>query len=143
MAKVIAKNPLARWNFDLLETYQAGLVLEGWEVKSIRQKKVDLRGAYCLFRKQELYVVNMHVDRYMNAEGNEKRDRKLLLKKQELRKLALSQKMRGLTIVPVTLTLSPRGLVKLTIALGRGKSKFDKREKIKERDQLRQNRSYF
>ncbi len=84
----------------------------------------------------------MHVDRYMNAEGNETRSQ-TAAKKQELRKLALSQKMRGLTIVPVTLTLSPRGLVKLTIALGRGKSKFDKREKIKERDQLRQNRSYF
>jgi SsrA-binding protein len=138
--QVDIQNRRARFEYSFLETYTAGLVLTGTEIKSIRQGKVNLQDAYCLFLGEELFVRQMSVSTYSEGTYNNHeplRDRKLLLKKRELRKLADKLTDQGLTIVPVRLYTSPRGFAKLDIALAKGKKLYDKRESIKERDTTR------
>lgn len=134
------KNKKADYLYYLLDSYTAGLVLTGTEIKSIRDGKANLTDAYCSFIGNELFVKQMHVSEYrfgsyLNHAA--KRDRKLLLTKRELRKLQNKIKERGFTIVPTLLYIDPRGYAKLDIALARGKKFFDKRETIKEKDSRR------
>ncbi len=130
-------NKRARFEYEILETYTAGMVLYGSEIKSIRDGKANLSDSYCQFMGEELWVRNLHIAEYewANRDNHEtKRDRKLMLTKREMRKLHTRVKERGLTIVPLKLFLSERGFAKLEIALARGKKTHDKRNTIKERD---------
>ena len=138
--QVDIRNRRASFEYAFLETYTAGLVLTGTEIKSIRQGKVNLQDAYCLFLNDELHVRQMSISAYSEGTYNNHdplRDRKLLLTKRELRKLTNSLNDQGLTIVPVRLYTSPRGFAKLDIALAKGKKLYDKRDSIKDRDVTR------
>ena len=134
------KNKKASFEYFLIDEYDAGLVLTGTEIKSIRDGKANLTDAYCVFIGNELFVRQMHVSEYrfgsyMNHPA--KRDRKLLLTRRELRKLQARTKEKGYTIVPVLLYVDDRGYAKLKIALARGKKFFDKRQTIKDNDTRR------
>ena len=125
------------WQRQRAKYYTAGIVLTGTEIKSIRAGKASLVDSYCYFSGGELYVKNMHIAEYWWGTFNRhdpKRDRKLLLTKKELRKLARSVKEKGLTIVTRRLFISENGYAKLDIALARGKKEYDKRQSIKEKD---------
>ena len=143
MAKVIVKNKEAHFNYELLDIYEAGIELLGWEVKSIRASRVQLKNSFVTFVKGEAFVSNMHIDQYMNVPADETRPRKLLLHKSQLKKLKEGVKVKGYSIVPTTLKWSSKGFVKLDIALGKGKSKIDKRETIKKRDIDRSLKNYY
>ena len=134
-------NKKARFSYDLLDTYTAGIVLTGTEIKSIRASKASITESFCEFNDSgELFVINMTVQEYDH--GNHfnhrpKAERKLLLNKKELRKLEKEVKNTGLTIIPTKLFINEKGFAKLKIALAKGKKLFDKRETIKERDNKR------
>ncbi len=133
-------NRRAAHEYKFLDTYEAGIVLQGTEIKSIRQNQVNLRDAYCFFRKGELYVKSMFIKEYEHGNifnHDPRRTRKLLLKRSELRKLEKRVKERGFTIVPYRLYLNERGIAKLEIALATGKKTYDKRDSIKRKDQKR------
>ncbi len=130
-------NKRASFEYNLIDKYEAGIVLTGSEIKSIRQSKVNISDAYCYFKDGELYVKNMHISPYEHGgytNHNPLRDRKLLLHKHELRKLYRSVKEDGFTIVLVKIYINKKGLAKLEIALAKGKKIYDKRESIKRRD---------
>ncbi|TND08059.1 MAG: SsrA-binding protein [Bacteroidetes bacterium] len=140
------KNRRASFEFSFLEKFVAGLVLVGTEIKSIREGKANITEAFCVFEKDELWLRNAQVDEYEKAKHynhNPRRDRKLLLTKHELRKLQTKLKDQGLTIIPLRLFLSEKGLAKLEIALAKGKKLFDKREDIKKRDMQRETNRKF
>ena len=135
------KNKRASFDYEFVETYTAGIVLTGTEIKSIRLGKASLVDTYCYFVRGELWVKNMHIAEYFYGSYNNhtaRRDRKLLLERKELRKLKQSVKSPGFTIVPTRLFINERGLAKLVIGLARGKHEYDKRESIKERDDKRE-----
>ena len=135
------KNRRASFDYIFTETFPAGIVLTGTEIKSIRQSKASLVDTYCTFINNELWVKNMHVAEYFYGSYNNhaaRRDRKLLLERKELRKLQQAVKNPGFTIVPTKLFINEKGLAKLVIALARGKHEYDKRESIKERDDKRE-----
>ena len=135
------KNKRASFDYIFTETYTAGIVLTGTEIKSIRLSKVSLVDTYCTFINNELWVKNMHIAEYFYGSYNNhvaRRDRKLLLDRKELRKLRQAVKNPGFTIVPTRLFINEKGLAKLVIALARGKHEYDKRESIKERDDKRE-----
>lgn len=136
---ILIDNRKANYNYFLLEEYVAGIVLEGCEVKSIRNRDVNMSDSYCTFAGNELIIKNMHISPYKNSgfaygDYEPKRDRKLLLTKRELRKLQKDVQTKGYTIVPVNLYTNDKGLVKLTIAMAKGKHTYDKSQTIKERD---------
>ena len=136
---ILIDNRKANYNYFLLEEYVAGIVLEGCEVKSIRNRDVNMSDSYCTFVGNELIIKNMHISPYKNSgfaykDYDPKRDRKLLLTKRELRKLQKDVQVKGYTIVPVNLYTNDKGLVKLTIAMAKGKHTYDKSQTIKERD---------
>ncbi|MBK9284827.1 MAG: SsrA-binding protein SmpB [Sphingobacteriaceae bacterium] len=131
------ENRRAKFDFQILDTYTAGLVLKGTEIKSIREGKAALSDSYCYFRKNELYVRNMHITEYSEASfANHEptRERKLLLNKHEINKLMKKMKDQGLTVVPLRLFINDKGYAKLEIALAKGKKQHDKREDIKKKD---------
>ena len=135
------KNKRATFDYVITDTYTAGIVLTGTEIKSIRLGKASLVDTYCVFTGDELWVKNMYVAEYFYGSYNNhtaRRYRKLLLERKELRKLKQSVKNPGFTIVPTRLFINERGLAKLVIALARGKHEYDKRESIKERDDKRE-----
>ena len=141
VSNVVIKNRRASFDYIVTETYTAGIVLTGTEIKSIRQSKASLVDTYCTFINEELWVKNMHVAEYFYGSYNThtaRRDRKLLLERKELRKLKQAVKNPGFTIVPLKLFINEKGLAKLVIALARGKHEYDKRESIKERDDKRE-----
>lgn len=136
---ILIDNRKANYNYFLLEEYIAGIVLEGCEVKSIRNRDVNMSDSYCTFVGNELVIKNMHISPYKNSgfaykDYDPKRDRKLLLTKRELRKLQKDVQVKGYTIVPVNLYINEKGLVKLMIAMAKGKHTYDKSQTIKERD---------
>jgi SsrA-binding protein len=140
-AQVQIRNKKASFEYEFLDTYTAGIVLTGTEIKSVRMGNVNMSDAYCVLDKGELWVKNLHISRYNEGSYNNHeplRDRKLLLTAHELRKLENKSKEKGLTIIPVKLFTSARGYAKLEIALARGKKMYDKREDIKERDVKRE-----
>lgn len=135
------KNRKASHNFEFVDTYTAGMVLKGTEIKSIRESKVSLTEAFCLFLNGELFVRQMHIAPYSMASNYNHaavRDRKLLLSKRELEKLQTKSAEKGLTIIPVRIFITDRGLAKMQIALGRGKKSHDKRQDLKEKDAKRE-----
>lgn len=135
------KNKKARFEYELLDKYTAGIVLAGTEIKSIRYGKASISESFCEFNdKDELFVINMQIDEYSHASHfnhKPKAERKLLLNRRELKKLAKEVKTSGLTIVPLKLFINDRGIAKLQIALAKGKKLYDKRETIKDRDNKR------
>ncbi len=135
------KNKRARFDFEILDTYTAGIVLGGTEIKSIRLGKANLSQSFCEFNdKGEIFVVNMQVDEYSHGSyynHKPKAERKLLLNKRELKKLRKEVTTTGLTIIPLNLFINDRGLAKMNIALAKGKKLYDKRETIKDRDSKR------
>lgn len=135
------RNKRAGFEYFIIESLTAGIVLTGTEIKSIREGKASLAESYCTFKNDELYVVGMHVAEYAMGTYNNhepKRDRKLLLTARELRKLKTKVQEKGLTIVPITLFINDKGLAKLDIALARGKHYYDKRDSLKDRDTKRE-----
>lgn len=136
--RIQINNKRASFDYEFLETYTAGIVLVGTEIKSIRAGKASLSDAYCYFdTRGQLYVRGMNVSTYFWGSWNQHepaRDRKLLLSKKELRHLRQRVKIKGLTIVAVRLFISDNGYAKLLIALAKGKKEYDKRESIKEKD---------
>ena len=141
-SNVEIKNRRASFDFEFIETFQAGIVLTGTEIKSIRAGKASLVDSFCYFSGNELYVKNMHVSEYWWAatwsKVDPKRDRKLLLQRKELNRLQRNVKEKGLTIVAVKLFINDDGLAKLIIALAKGKKEYDKRESLKEKDLRRE-----
>lgn len=136
-SKQVLTNKKAYHEYLVIEEFIAGILLVGPEVKSIRQTKVSINEAYCQFTNGELFIKGMHISEYKEGTYNNVetlRDRKLLLTKRELKKLANELKTGGLTIVPLSLFFNEKGLVKLKIALAKGKKLYDKREDIKKRD---------
>lgn len=139
-ADINIKNRKAEYEYHLLSTFTAGIVLTGTEIKSIRAGKVNLTDSYCSFINGELWAHNIHISEYANGSYNNhepKRDRKLLLNKKELKKIQSKLNDRGMTIIPTRMWINENGYAKLDIALARGKKMFDKRDSIKEKDQRR------
>lgn len=135
------KNKKASFEYTFIDKYVAGIQLSGTEIKSIREGKSTINEAFCVFvmnkSSNELFVRNMHIAHYFNGTYNnvaEKRDRKLLLNRKELKKLENKMKDQGLTIIPLRLFINDKGYAKLEIALAKGKKLFDKRDDIKQRD---------
>ena len=143
MAKIISKNKESYFNYEIIDKYEAGIELKGWEVKSIRANNVNLKASFCSFKGNELFVSNIHINLYMSTPGDETAPRKLLLHKAQLKKLKESVKVKGYTVVPLVLKWSSKGYVKIDIALGKGKSKVDKRQTIKRRDEERRIKRYY
>ncbi|HHT03387.1 MAG TPA: SsrA-binding protein SmpB [Bacteroidales bacterium] len=135
------RNKRASFEYFFIQTYIAGMQLCGTEIKSIREGKANLTDAYCSFLNNELWVNNLHIAEYRfgsyyNHEA--KRSRKLLLQKNELKKLEGKTKEKGLTIIPILLFVDSRGFAKLEIALAKGKHSYDKRESIKQSESKRE-----
>ena len=133
----IVNNKKAIFEYHIETKYEAGLVLTGTEIKSVRASQANLADSFCVFMNEELWVKGMHISEYKEASYNNhaaKRDRKLLLRQPELRKLASKMKEKGYTLIPVRLYINEKGLAKLEIALARGKKLFDKREDLKKKD---------
>ena len=128
--KINIENRKTKFEYTFLETYEAGIVLTGSEVKAIRNGKVNMTDTYCYFKGSELYVKNISISL---SDGDGNRERKLLLKNQELKRLK-SKLLNGLTIVPTKIYLNDRGFIKMEIVLAQGKKIHDKRNSIKERD---------
>lgn len=131
------KNRRASFDYEFIEEYNAGIILTGTEIKSIRAGKASLVDSYCYFDKGELWVKGIHIAEYKLGtyyNHEEKRERKLLLTRKELRKLERSVKESGLTIIPIRMFLNEKGWAKLRIALARGKKEYDKRESLKLKD---------
>jgi SsrA-binding protein len=135
------KNKRASFDFEFIDTFTAGIVLTGTEIKSIRLGKASLVDTFCYFNHGELWVKNMNISQYSYGSYNnhvERRERKLLLNKKELRNLEAETKAPGFTIVPVRLFINEKGLAKLVIALARGKKEYDKRQSIKDKEDRRE-----
>ena len=142
MQKIInIKNKRARFEYELIDEYTAGIILTGTEIKSIRNSKASIAESFCEFNhKGELFTVNMHIEEYAfgtRFNHKPKAQRKLLLNKKELNKLYKEVKNGGLTIVPLRLFINDKGFAKIRIALARGKKLYDKRETIKDRENKR------
>jgi SsrA-binding protein len=138
---VSIKNKKAFFEYEVLDKYVAGIQLLGTEIKSIRDGKAGLAEAYCTFVGDELFVLGMHIGIYKNAgqfNHEEKRDRKLLLERQELDKLHKKVKEKGLTIIPLKIFIMKNRWAKLEIALAQGKKTYDKREDLKKKDAKRE-----
>ncbi|MFN4763212.1 SsrA-binding protein SmpB [Gillisia sp. Q332] len=134
------KNRKARFEFEILDKFIAGIKLSGTEIKAIRLGKASIAESFCEFQNNELFVINMTVEEYSHASHfnhDPKSARKLLMKRRELNKLEKEVKNSGLTIVPLRLFINDRGLAKLQISLAKGKKLYDKRETIKDRDSKR------
>ena len=133
----VAKNKKAFHNFEVLEKAEAGLVLTGTEVKSLRQGKVSISESYARVKEGELYLLNSHIARYEpahKANHEPERPRKLLLRRRQLEKIEAKLKEKGLTLIPLSIYFSSRGIAKLELGLCRGKRRYDKRESIRKRE---------
>lgn len=136
MDKIIAKNPSARHNYTITETLEAGIVLTGTEIKSIRNGKVNIKDTYVNIKNGEVYVLGMHISPYEHGNIFNKdplRDRKLLLNRREINKLYGMIKSKGISIIPLSMYFSGNK-VKLEIGIGKGKKLYDKREDIAKKD---------
>lgn len=135
------QNKRARFEYHLLDTFVAGMVLSGTEIKSIRNGKASILEAFCVFHEGEVFIRNMHVAAYENGSyynHTPKGDRKLLLNKREIQKIEKHLKDKGNTVVPLKIFLSDKGWAKLEIALAKGKKLHDKRQDLKEKDDKRE-----
>lgn len=135
------KNKRARFEYHLLDVFEAGMVLSGTEIKSIRTGKASILEAYCVFHNGEMFIRNMHVSEYFNGTYNNhkpKADRKLLLNRKEINKIENFLKIKGNTVIPLKLFLTDKGWVKVQIACAQGKKLHDKRQDLKEKDDKRE-----
>lgn len=136
----LIENKKARFDYDILETFEAGLVLQGHEVKSIKSGRAKIQGAYAIIRAEEVYIVGMHIPPYQQAntapDYDPDRTRKVLLSKEEIKHLIGKTTEKGLTLLPMTI-YTERGLVKVLLGLGRGKKVADKRQTIQAREAQR------
>ena len=137
----LAKNKKAYFDYEILETCEAGIVLEGFEVKSVKLGHISLKGAYVSIKDNEAYLLNAHISPYqpqnMPRDYDPTRSRKLLLKRAEINALIGKSKSQGLTILP-TSVYTKKGKIKIEIGVGRGKKKHEKREKVKRKDTERE-----
>lgn len=134
------KNKRATFDFEIVETFTAGIVLTGTEIKSVRIGKASLVDSFCYEERGEIWLKNMYIAEYSFGSYNNhatRRDRKLLLQRREIQKLQKSGKETGFTIVPLRVFINERGLAKVVIAIARGKKEYDKRQSIKEREDKR------
>ena len=141
LPQVNIKNKRASFDYELLDTYQAGIVLTGTEIKSIRLGKASLVDTFCFFNNGELWVKNMYIAEYFYGTYNNhqaRRDRKLLLTKKELQKIQRLSKESGFSVIPTKIYISDKGLAKIIVAVAKGKKVYDKRESIKESEDKRQ-----
>jgi SsrA-binding protein len=139
--RVIAKNPKAYFNYEIIDTYEAGISLLGSEVKSIREGRISLKESYAEIRDGEIFLVSCHISPYEAANRfnhDPLRERKLLFHRQEIKRLTGKIKEKGLTLVPTRVLLTEKGKVKIEISLAKGKRAYQKREAIKERDRDRE-----
>lgn len=139
MSNLIAKNPTARHNYEIINTYEAGIVLTGTEIKSIRAGKVNLKDSYATIKDGQAYIYSMHISPYEHGNIFNKdpmRDRKLLLNKNEIRKLFGLIQQKGYTLVPISLYFKG-SFVKVELGLGKGKKLYDKREDLAKKDAQR------
>lgn len=139
-SQINIKNRRASFDYEISDTYTAGLVLTGTEIKSIRNGKAALTDTYCMIQNGEVWVKGMYISEYFYGSynnHNSRRDRKLLLTKREISKLERVNDDVGFTIVPLRLFISEKGYAKLVIGVGRGKKAYDKRQSIKEREDKR------
>lgn len=140
-SQVNVKNKRASFDYEFVDTFTAGIVLTGTEIKSIRAGKASLVDTFCYVNNGEIWVKNMYVALYDQGSYNnhvERRERKLLLNKKEIRNLQDDTKAPGFTIVPVRIFISEKGLAKMVIALARGKKEYDKRQSLKEKEDKRE-----
>ena len=138
--QAIARNKRARYDYHILETWEAGLVLTGSEVKSLRQGKANLSDAFAIVKDGELFLLNLHIQAYEQANRfnhEPTRTRKLLLHRQEIRRLIGGIERKGLTLIPLDLHFNARGIAKVTLALAKGKKQHDKRDDERRRDDER------
>lgn len=138
--KVNIKNKKAKFEYELIDKYEAGIQLTGPEIKSIRSGKASINEAYCYLNRSEVWIKSMHISQYEPASFNNEsptRDRKLLLNRQEIEKLEKAMKNKGHTIVPLRVYIAESGYAKVQIALARGKKLHDKRQSLKEKDDKR------
>ncbi|MDE7165542.1 MAG: SsrA-binding protein SmpB [Bacteroidaceae bacterium] len=141
VSEINIKNKRASFDYLLLDSYTAGIVLTGTEIKSIRLGKASLVDTYCLIINGEVWVKNMYIAHYEHGSYNnhvERRDRKLLLNRREIRKLVSAVKAPGFSIVPTLLYIDENGRAKLNISVARGKKEYDKRETLKEKEDRKQ-----
>lgn len=134
------KNKKARFNYEIGETFTAGIVLTGTEIKSIRDGKASLADSYCIIDQGEVWVKGMHISEYFYGSYNNhqvRRDRKLLLNKKEIQKIKKESDLPGYTIVPIKIFINEKGYAKLVIGIGKGKKQYDKRQSIREREDKR------
>ena len=134
------KNRKATFDYEILETFTAGIVLTGTEIKSLRQGKAGLTDTYCMVENHELWVKNMYIAEYSYGSYNNHtthRDRKLLVTRRELNRIAKQAEQPGYSVVPLRIFINERGLAKMVIAVARGKKLYDKRQSIKEREDKR------
>lgn len=139
-SQVNIKNRKAHFNYEIGDTYTAGMVLTGTEIKSIREGKASLADSYCVVDRGEVWVKGMYIAEYFYGSYNNhaaRRDRKLLLNKKEIAKLSKDSNDPGFTIVPLRVFINDRGLAKIVIGIGKGKKQYDKRQSIKEREDRR------
>lgn len=137
---ICVTNKKATFDYELLDKYQAGIVLKGTEIKSLREKKGSLVDAFCYFDGSELWAKGVNIPKYFYgtySNHDPLRDRKLLLTKKELKKLENDVKKPGYSIIPINIFISESGYAKMTIALAKGKKQFDKRQSIKDKDAAR------
>ena len=140
------KNRTATFDYFIEDKFDAGMVLTGTEVKSLREGKASFNDSFCLFDHGDLYIKGLHISPYSHgsyANHNPTRDRKLLLKKKEINRISQKLKEKGFTIVPLRIFFSDRGYAKIQIGLGKGKKLHDKRETIKERETEREIKRYL
>jgi SsrA-binding protein len=139
------RNRQAYYDYFIDEKYEAGMVLSGTEVKSLRQGKASFNDSYCIVHKGELWLKSLHIAEYSHGTANNHepvRDRKLLLTKREIQKIESKIKEKGVTVIPLRIFFSEKGLAKMEIGLGRGKKMYDKRETIRQRDSQRELKKY-
>ena len=135
--KLEIHNKKAKFSYEIKHTLTAGIILNGTEIKSIRNNEANIKDAYCLVLENELYVKNMHIAKYkmsMIDKYDSKRDRKLLLNRSEINKVQKMIQEKGMAVIPTKLFISEKGYAKLEIGIGKGKKIFDKRETIKKRE---------
>jgi SsrA-binding protein len=140
------RNRSAYHDYFIDDKYDAGMVLTGTEVKSLRDGRASFNDSYCYFHKGELWIKSLHIAEYSHGTVNNHdpvRERKLLLQKRELRKLEAKIKEKGFSIIPLRIFFNEKGLVKMEIGLGKGKKQYDKRETLKQRDTEREMKRYL
>ncbi len=142
--KIIAKNKKAFFNYEILGSYEAGISLQGSEVKSIREGKISLKESYAEIKGGEVFLVNCHISPYEAANRfnhEPTRERKLLLHRQEIKRLTGKIKEKGLTLIPTKIMINDKGKVKVEVSLAKGKRVYQKRDAIKEKDRQREMRA--